>query len=185
MKEALIIVDMQNDFVLPEGKLPVPKAEEIIDNIKVLRDIACEQDILIIYTKDWHDKHDEEFSKWPPHCIEHSWGAEIIEELETGMSSKFWEEAFHKTTFSMFSNPLIVPFLRKHNITNLTFTGVATEYCVLSCISDAIIDYNYDVTLVVDAIKGVELKEGDIANALIKMGRIKVMPEYTKDVFMD
>lgn len=61
---ALIIVDMQNDFVRKNGKLPVPTAEATIPSIRKLIDKARGSGALIIYTQDWHMKDDPEFKIW-------------------------------------------------------------------------------------------------------------------------
>ncbi|TRM85938.1 isochorismatase, partial [Sulfolobus sp. E3] len=67
MSTALIIVDMQNDFVRKNGKLSVPTAENTIPYIKNLIDKARSAGALVVYTQDWHMKDDPEFKIWGEH----------------------------------------------------------------------------------------------------------------------
>ena len=96
MKKALVIVDMQNDFVHPYGKLQVPYATDIISTIQELKKKAKAKGVPVIYTQDWHTKDDAEFKVWPEHCVENTLGAEIIDELkpEGGEIAKLYPELF-------------------------------------------------------------------------------------------
>jgi nicotinamidase-related amidase len=78
---ALIVVDMQNDFVKPDGKLVVPAARETVHSIQRLIESARAHDVPIAYTQDTQVEDDPEFDIWTEHCIQGTWGWEIIEEL--------------------------------------------------------------------------------------------------------
>ncbi|MEZ4636548.1 MAG: isochorismatase family cysteine hydrolase [Caldilineaceae bacterium] len=78
---ALIIVDMQNDFVKEGGSLVVPTAADTIPNIQKLLNAARVQGVPVAYTQDSHTEDDPEFAIWPPHCKEGTWGWQIVDEL--------------------------------------------------------------------------------------------------------
>jgi len=81
---ALIVVDMQRDFVDPEkGSLYVPGAEAIVDTVNKLIDKAIENGWEVVYTQDWHPRDSQFFNTvredgWPVHCIAGTEGAEIV-----------------------------------------------------------------------------------------------------------
>lgn len=79
---ALIIVDMQNDFVKENGNLQVEAAKDTIKNIQELISSARKTNTKVIYTQDTHYQNDREWDIWPKHCEEGSWGWNIIEELK-------------------------------------------------------------------------------------------------------
>ena len=73
-KTALIVVDMQNDFVKEGGSLVVPDAEATIPNIKGLLDLARGSGMKVVYSQDTHDEGDPEWEIWPEHVRIGSWG---------------------------------------------------------------------------------------------------------------
>lgn len=79
---ALIIVDMQNDFVKPGGSLMVPAAEGTVGNIQRLLETARSAGMHVAYTMDTMFKDDPEFAIWPAHTVEGTWGWQIIDELK-------------------------------------------------------------------------------------------------------
>jgi len=79
---ALIIVDMQNDFVKDGGSLVVKAAAETVPRIQELREKARASGVRIAYTQDTQVENDPEFDIWPEHCIQGTWGWEIVEELK-------------------------------------------------------------------------------------------------------
>jgi nicotinamidase-related amidase len=79
---ALIIVDMQNDFVMPEGSLVVDSAMETVPRIQKLLESARKSDVKIAYTQDTMFENDPEAKIWPEHCRMNTWGWEIIQELK-------------------------------------------------------------------------------------------------------
>ncbi|MDQ4083380.1 MAG: cysteine hydrolase, partial [Actinomycetota bacterium] len=81
-KTALIVVDMQNDFVKEGGTLVVPDAEATVPTIRGLLDSARESGIKVVFTQDTHNEGDPEWEIWPEHVREGSWGWEIVEELK-------------------------------------------------------------------------------------------------------
>ena len=88
-KNIFVNVDTQNDFMLQDGKLPIPGAEGIVGNLKLLTDYAINKNILVVNTKDWHDSNTEEISDnpnfkdtFPEHCMAGSSGADLIPEVD-------------------------------------------------------------------------------------------------------
>lgn len=180
--KALVIVDMLNDFVNPNGKLPVPNAENIVDNIARLRAAYPK----VIYANDAHAEDDPEFQVWPEHAVKGTDGANIIPQLAPVNG----EVVLEKQDLYMFTNPNADAILRQQGIDELYITGVATEYCVRGvALTDkdkfgntvqGAIQRGYKVNVVVDAIAGVDLKPGDQYRALVEMGNAGVRAVTTQ-----
>ncbi|MEM3203081.1 MAG: isochorismatase family cysteine hydrolase [Saccharolobus sp.] len=147
---AVIIVDMQNDFVSKNGKLPVPKAEETIPAIRKLIDKAKAENSLIIYTQDWHMKDDPEFKIWGEHALAGTWGAEIVEELKPERDDfivkKYRYDAFFETSLDY--------ILRVKNIRNTIIVGTVANICVLHTAGSAALRW-YDVIMPKDGISAI------------------------------
>jgi isochorismate hydrolase len=79
---ALLIVDMQNDFVKEGGKLVVPTAKDTVPAIRQLLDLARQHGMFVAYTQDTHLPNDPEFPIWGEHCLIGTWGWEIVDELK-------------------------------------------------------------------------------------------------------
>ena len=80
-RTALVIVDMQNDFVRDGGGLLVPDAATTIPAIRALLKLARAHQMRIVYTQDTHRDGDPEWRLWPEHAREGSWGWAIVDEL--------------------------------------------------------------------------------------------------------
>ncbi len=91
-KSALIIVDMQNDFVKEGGSLLVPAANETISNIKFLIDQARKKETPVVYTQDTHFEGDKEWAIWPEHCRKGTKGWQIIDELKPEENDMVFEK---------------------------------------------------------------------------------------------
>ncbi|MDT7901186.1 MAG: isochorismatase family cysteine hydrolase [Acidianus sp.] len=147
---ALIIVDMQNDFVRKDGKLPVPTAESTIKPIKDLIKKARDSSALVIYTQDWHMKDDPEFKIWGEHALAGTWGAEIIDELKPEKDDfiikKYRYDAFFETPLDY--------ILRVKGIKNLIITGTVANICVLHTAGSAALRW-YNVIMPKDGISAI------------------------------
>ena len=83
MGEALLVIDVLNDFVKPGGSLRVERAERIVPKLKALVEWAREKGIPVIYACDAHRRGvDAELALWGEHAIDGTWGAQVIEELK-------------------------------------------------------------------------------------------------------
>ncbi len=129
--EALVIIDMQNDFVSKDGKLFFDNARTVVKPIVELIDDFKERNALIITTQDWHGKDDTEFNKFPPHCIRGTRGSKIIKEIRAALVGyKPWIKV-KKTRFSAFYNTEMDNILKEYKIDKVGIVGVMTNICVL------------------------------------------------------
>jgi nicotinamidase-related amidase len=124
---ALIVVDMQNDFLDPRGSLCVAASKATVPAIARLRAFAYAQGLLVVYTQDWHRPDDPEFALWGAHAVAGTWGAEIVPELaprpEDLVIRKLRYDAFYGTTLDH--------ELRQRRIASVIVTGTVSNICVL------------------------------------------------------
>jgi nicotinamidase-related amidase len=125
---ALIVVDMQNDFVRDDGNLYVPAAKETIKNIKGLIDEARKKKVKVVYTQDTHFDGDKEWEIWPVHCKKGSDGWKIIDELKPAEG----EMVFEKNRYDGFYETQLEHYLSHvWGIKNLVIVGTVSSICVL------------------------------------------------------
>ena len=125
-KTALIIVDMQNDFVKEGGALVVPDAEATIPKIKGLLDLARGSGMKVVFTQDTHREGDPEWEIWPEHVREGSWGWEIVDELEPSED----ELVIRKVRYDAFYGNHLDHFLRVWDVYTLVICGTVANICV-------------------------------------------------------
>lgn len=130
---AVLVVDMQNDFVREGGSLRVPAAAATVDPIRTLVERAREKGAFVIYTQDWHPPSDPEFLIWPPHSVAGTWGAEIIAEL----APQPGEPVVKKTTYDPFFQTELGDLLREKGRENLVVVGTVANICVLHAAGSA------------------------------------------------
>ncbi|MEM4280911.1 MAG: isochorismatase family cysteine hydrolase [Candidatus Caldarchaeum sp.] len=155
----LIIVDMQNDFCHPSGRLYVPAAPSTIPAVKRLLDKARKGGMKVFYTQDWHNKDDPEFAIWGEHALADSWGAEIVEELKPVAG----EIVVRKLRYDGFYGTPLEHYLRLYNVKNLIVTGTVANICVLHTAGSAALRW-LNVYIPVDAVSA--LNEFDMKAAL-------------------
>ena len=129
----MIIVDMINDFVEPDGALPVPAAREIVPYIASLAREARERGVTVIYADDTHDPDDKEFEDWPVHAVEGTEGARVVKELEP-------HEGDHVVpckSYSGFFQTNLHELLTRLGVDNVVITGTVTNICVYATCLDA------------------------------------------------
>jgi len=175
---ALLIVDMQKDFS-PGGALGVAGGDEIIPVINCYIGLFMERRLPIIASRDWHPartKHFREFGGiWPAHCVQGSDGAMFSEGLllppETLVFSKGMDPEMDDYSAFNARNDRGTPlpeFLIEEDIQHLYICGVATDHCVLQTALEGV-RRGFAVSVLVDAVRGVELKTGDSERALDAM----------------
>ncbi len=170
---ALIVVDMQNDF-LPGGKLEVPNSDTIIPIINEYIKIFEKKGLPVVFTRDWHPENHISFKEnggiWPKHCVQNTEGAQIHKDIYIPNNSIIINKAFQSDmeAYSGFQNTDLDQKLKEMNVKNLFVCGVATDYCVLNTVLDAL-KLNYKVYLLIDAIKGVDVNPNDSEEAIKKM----------------
>jgi len=146
-KTALIIVDMQKDFIYSNGKLYVPGSEKIIAPLRNLLNKCREKRLTIVFTQDWHPEDAVEFRIWPKHCIAETQGAEIIDELKPNPG----EFIVKKETYDAFFNTNLESILNRAGVENVIVTGVVANICVLHTAGSAALR-GFKVILPVDCI---------------------------------
>jgi nicotinamidase/pyrazinamidase len=169
MAKALLIIDFQNDFT-PGGALAVKEGDQIAEPIRRLAD---EVDV-ILATRDWHPPDHASFETqggpWPVHCVQGTPGAELhpsIEDLDIEAIVDVGRER-EDEGYSGFENSDLARILRDHDVDEVYVVGLATDYCVRASAIDACRE-GFDVTVVSDAIRGVEVEPGDSERALADM----------------
>jgi nicotinamidase/pyrazinamidase len=167
--KALLIIDFQNDFT-PGGALAVAEGDQIAQPIKRLAD---EVDV-IVATRDWHPPDHASFETqggpWPVHCVQGSHGAELhpsIAGLDIDALVDVGRER-EDEGYSGFEKSDLAQILRDRDVEEVYVTGLATDYCVRASAIDACRE-GFDVTVVEDAIRGVEVEPGDSERALEEM----------------
>ena len=125
-KTALIVVDMQNDFVKEGGSLLVPDAEGTIPGIQDLLELARGSGMRVVYTQDTHGEGDPEWEIWPEHAREGSWGWRIVDELAPRES----ETVIRKVRYDGFYATHLDHFLRIWGVEELVICGTVANICV-------------------------------------------------------
>ena len=133
---AILVVDMLNDFLKPGGKMVLDTGKVIIEPIRKLLEWGRKNGIPIIYVNDSHQlglREDREFKKRAEHCIDGTWGAEVIEELKP----KNDDFMIKKSRFSGFYETNLNLTLKDLKIDTVVVVGVVTNICVRSTVHDA------------------------------------------------
>jgi len=180
-ESALIIVDVQNDF-LPGGALPVPKGDEVIPVLNEYIKLFSKVEALIFATRDWHPLNHVSFITqggiWPPHCIQNTKGAEFPSNLKLPENVIVISKATNPNAeaYSGFEGTDLAMKLKKLGIKKLFIGGLATDYCVKNTVLDALKE-GFKTFFLEDASRGVNLKPKDSENAIKEMvikGALKI-----------
>lgn len=172
--DALIVVDVQRDFV--GGSLAVPDAEQVVPVLE--RYIACfrREGLPVFATRDWHPADHVSFREqggtWPAHCVAGSRGAEFAPGLTLGEDAVVVSKGTSRDAdaYSAFEGTDLDGMLKGAGIRRLFVGGLATDYCVLATVRDAL-NKGYRVFLLADAIRAADRKPGDGAFAVRTMLR--------------
>ncbi|HSH50122.1 MAG TPA: nicotinamidase [Bacteroidales bacterium] len=165
--KALLIVDVQNDFC-PGGALAAPNGDEVVPVInQLMRKFS-----VIVASKDWHPKNSDHFEKWPLHCVQNTKGAEFHPDLK----KQYIQKVFLKGTsgkddgYSAFeaTNEDLKKYLLDKNVNQLYVAGLTTEYCIFDTAIRAVKE-NFETFVITDAIRPVNVNEGDGDKALQEM----------------
>ena len=144
-KSALIVVDMQNDFVKPGGRLVVPSAEATLPALGATIERARAAGLRIVYTQDTHLEGDKEWAIWPEHCRKGSWGWEIVDEL----APRGDDLVVHKSRYDGFYDTSLDHYLsRVWGIEHLLILGTISSICVLHTAASAGLRWFHVVTAV-------------------------------------
>ncbi len=158
--DALIIVDVQNDF-LPGGSLPVPAGDEVIPSLNRYIAAFLFRELPIFATRDWHPPDHCSFHQqggpWPAHCIAGTQGAAFAANLEIPCDTHIATKATsrEKDAYSGFSEAELDAMLKSAGISRVFNGGLATDHCVLSTVRDAL-NHGYDIFVLGDAVRGMD-----------------------------
>jgi nicotinamidase/pyrazinamidase len=178
--DALIVVDVQNDF-LPGGALGVPDGDAVLP---VLNGYIAQfegRGLPIFATRDWHPGDHCSFraqgGPWPRHCVAFSHGAAFATELQLPCSAVIVSKAQapERDAYSGFEGTNLETLLRARGASRLLVGGLATDYCVLNTVRDALAR-GFQVLLLTDGIRAVNVNPGDGDRALSEMVALGAQP---------
>jgi nicotinamidase/pyrazinamidase len=201
---ALIIVDLQNDF-LPGGALAVPRGDEVLPLANELQ----RRFDLVVATQDWHPPDHGSFAAnhpgkkpgdrvmldgieqilWPVHCIQETHGAEFAASFDTSGIA----QVFHKGTdpqidsYSTFFDNAhrretgLADYLKERSIRNIYLMGLALDYCVKYSTLDAH-QLGFNAHVILDGCRGIGLEPGDIDRALDEMKLVGAILLQSRDL---
>lgn len=164
-KEALLVIDMLNDFVREGAPLEVPETRRVIPTIQREIETARKEGNPVIYVCDTHTPDDREFSKfgWPAHAVKGTKGGEVIEELKPRQGDLVME----KTTYSAFYRTNLEETLTSLAVDRLRLTGCVTHICILFTAADAVLR-DYAVSAVEQGVAGILREDHDAALRIMK-----------------
>jgi nicotinamidase/pyrazinamidase len=159
-KEALLVIDMLNDFVLAGAPLEVPDTRKVLPNLRREIEAARREGRPVIYCCDAHAPEDKEFGKfgWPPHAVRGTRGAEVVDELKPAGD----DIRIEKDTYSSFYNSRLDETLEGLAVESLRLTGCVTHICVMFTAADAVLR-DYGVTMVEGAVAGLSSEDREDA----------------------
>ena len=189
--KALILVDLQNDF-LPGGALAVPEGDAVIRIAnKLLGSFP-----LVVATQDWHPENHGSFASnhpgrqvfdqtslnglsqtlWPVHCVQGTPGAELASDLDRSRIARVFQKGTDPGIDSysgLFDNGHrrstgLGEWLKDQGVTEVFVCGLATDYCVKFTALDALA-MGFQTYLIEDACRGVDLRPGDVRSAVAEM----------------
>ena len=195
MSEALLVVDVQNDFC-PNGALAVAGGDTIVQQINALMDKFN----IVVLTQDWHPTDHKSFASshenknpfdtvkmsygdqvlWPDHCIQGSMGARFHPDLNHKRADLIIRKGSNPAVDSysaFYENDKVTPtgldgYLKDREVNKVTLVGLATDYCVAFSALDAA-KLGYDVTVRLDMARGID-SYGSMNSAIDKMSKAGV-----------
>lgn len=174
--DVLLVTDIQNDF-LPGGSLAVAGGDEVVPVLNRYIDAFVAQGLPVYATRDWHPQghcsFHEQGGPWPEHCVAGSPGAAFAATLALPPGATVISKATSRDreAYSSFQGTDLDDRLRAAGIRRLFIGGLATDYCVLNSVRDAR-RLGYEVFLLTDAIRAVEVQPGDGLRAEAEMASL-------------
>lgn len=171
--DAIIVVDMQNDFCAG-GPLAVQGADQIVQVINRWIERAQEAGATIVLSRDWHPPDHCSFKSeggpWPVHCVRDTPGAEFHPRLRVPQGAMVVEKATDPQIecYSDFAGTGLARRLRQAGVTRLWVGGLATDYCVRATVLDALAD-GFEVHVIKAAVRAVNVNPGDGQRAIDEM----------------
>ena len=180
---ALLIVDVQNDFC-PEGALAVPGGDRVVEPLSRVAESFAAAGLPVVASRDWHPSITRHFKGfggvWPPHCVQETLGAAFHPALRLPEGTLVISKGSDpdSDSYSAFDGrsadgSSLGDILAAQHVRHLYVGGLASDYCVRSSVMDAR-KAGLEVTVLADAIAGVDVVAGDSEKALEEMGRAGV-----------
>lgn len=177
-RDALIVVDVQKDFC-PGGTLPVNEGDAVVPVINVMLPLFEH----VFFTRDWHPADHCSFDpapqfidgSWPAHCVAGTPGATFHDALTVPERAEVINKGMDagREAYSGFEGTPLAEALSARGVKRLFVCGLATDYCVKNTALDGL-KHGFDVALVEDACRGVDLPPGSCEQALDAMQRAGV-----------
>jgi len=167
--DALIVVDVQRDF-LPGGALAVPEGDQVVPVLNRYIALFEKEGLPTVFTRDWHPSDHCSFSAqggpWPPHCVAGSDGAAFAAALAVPATGLVLSKATtsEADAYSGFQHTGLAAWLRERGCSRLFIGGLATDYCVLETVRDALAE-GFAAVLLRDAVRAVNVHPDDGARA--------------------
>ena len=171
-KQALIVVDVQNDFC-PGGTLAVPHGDEVIAPLNEQIEEFLERGDPVFKSRDWHTRTTKHFADfggtWPVHCVQNTRGAEFHPALKDDPRITVISKGLGDTDcFSAFDETDLAARLKQQDVEEVVVGGLATDYCVKNTVLDAL-NLGYKVKALGNAMRAVDLRPGDGEQAIEDM----------------
>ncbi|TFG21758.1 MAG: bifunctional nicotinamidase/pyrazinamidase [Promethearchaeota archaeon] len=196
-KDALLIVDLQNDF-MPSGALPVENGDLIVDDINNVAETFKNKKSKVILTQDWHPNNHKSFASqyldknpgdayqtedgaigpvlWPDHCVQDTEGANFHKNLKKNLGDAVIQKGMNPEidSYSGFlendkkTKTELAEKLKSLGVERIFICGLALDYCCCYTALDGV-DLGFEVFLIVDLTKGIDLPPGNISNCLENM----------------
>ena len=185
-RDALLIVDVQADF-LPGGRLAVPEGDAVVPALNGYLALARRKGLRVFATRDWHPPNHCSFraqgGPWPEHCVAGTPGAAFAPSLELPSDAFIISKAVAagSDAYSGFAGTDLERQLRALRVERLLVGGLATDYCVLNTVRDAR-KAGFEVLLLQDAIRAVNVKPGDGEHAEREMREVGAVPVHAGDL---
>ncbi len=191
MSDALIVVDVQNDFC-PGGSLAVPGGDAVVPVLNRYLERAAAAGWPIYASRDWHPARTSHFAAyggpWPAHCVQGQPGAAFHPDLRLppgavvvskGMSER--DEGYSAMEALLPDGRPLLDALRAQGVTRVHVGGLATDYCVRATVLGALAA-GLEARLLTDASRPVDVRPGDGARAVEEMLAAGAKPE-TENTF--
>jgi nicotinamidase/pyrazinamidase len=167
--DALIIVDVQNDF-LPGGALAVRDGDGVVEPLRLCAAHFAALGLPVFASRDWHPSDHMSFrargGPWPAHCIAGTHGAAFPAALRLPPGTSIISKATARDAeaYSAFAGTGLHRELQSRGVRRVFVGGLATDYCVLNTVRDALA-LGYQTVVLRGAIRAVERNPGDGVNA--------------------
>lgn len=171
-KQALIIVDVQNDFC-PGGTLAVAHGDEVVPPLNKLIDEFLKRGDPVFKSRDWHPPKTKHFKAyggtWPVHCVQETKGAEFHPQLKDDPRIRIISKGLGDTDcYSAFDETDLAKQLHESNVEEVLVGGLATDYCVKNTVLGAVKE-GFHVKALKDAMRPVDVNPGDGERAIDEM----------------